>query len=191
MRNLWKYFILGMILTLSFGAGWIIRFGGKRPTVLSETITVSISPTLTPTIIPSPSPSPSPTPTPTIILSEPEASPSRRPTPVPSSTPTPTSQPAYSQEEIHGFIERFAGQYAVDPNILRHIAVCESGFNASSQNLLYAGLYQFSPGSWTRYRARMGEDSNSDLRFNAEEAVQTAAYVLFVNEAYIWPNCAP
>ena len=35
----------------------------------------------------------------------------------------------------------------------------------------------------------MGEDKNNDLRFNAEEAVQTAAYVLSINQAYIWPNC--
>jgi len=37
----------------------------------------------------------------------------------------------------------------------------------------------------------MGEETDANLRFNAEEAVQTAAYVLKENKAYIWPNCLP
>jgi soluble lytic murein transglycosylase-like protein len=79
----------------------------------------------------------------------------------------------------------------VDPNVLRHIAVCESGFNPLASNLAYAGLYQFSPNTWQNYRGNMGEETNTDLRFNAEEAVQTAAFVLSINQAYIWPSCVP
>ena len=37
----------------------------------------------------------------------------------------------------------------------------------------------------------MGEDPDISLRYNAEEAVQTAAYNLSINNAGIWPNCAP
>ena len=58
-------------------------------------------------------------------------------------------------------------------------------------NLTYAGLYQFTPNVWIKYRGLIGEETNPDLRFNAEEAVQTAAYVLSINQAYIWPNCVP
>ncbi|MBU0572723.1 lytic transglycosylase domain-containing protein [Patescibacteria group bacterium] len=129
---------------------------------------------------------PSPTPSPT---SEPTQTP--KPTSTPSPSPTPIQQPVFSSEEIHGFIERFAGQYGVDPNVLRHLAVCESGFNPLAIKLNYAGLFQFSPNTWIKYRLLMGEDTDIDLRLNAEEAVQTAAYAYSIGHASIWPNCAP
>jgi hypothetical protein len=37
----------------------------------------------------------------------------------------------------------------------------------------------------------MGEDADIDLRLNAEEAVQTAAYAYSLGNDSIWPNCAP
>ena len=132
------------------------------------------------------SPSPAPTETP-IPTPEPTETPS--PTPVPTETPIP--QPVFSSEEIHGFIERFAGQYGVDPNVLRHLAVCESGFNPLAANLNYAGLFQFSSNTWIKYRQLMGEDVDISLRLNAEEAVQTAAYAYSLGHEGIWPNCAP
>ncbi len=131
-------------------------------------------------------PTVSPTPTPT-----PEQTKISSPIPSPSPSPTPIPQPIFSPEEIHDFIERFAAQYGVDPNVLRHIAVCESGFNPSVTKLNYVGLYQFSSNTWIKYRQLLGEDTNQDLRLNAEEAVQTAAYALFLNNDSIWPNCAP
>ncbi len=188
MKDLWKYFFLGMILSLSFAAGWAIRREYQKPKVLSEKVNEDITPSGPEALSPSRRPSSSPSPSPTPVLTP---TPSPIPTPTFTPMPTPIPLPTYSSEEIHGFIERFAGQYAVDPNVLRHIAVCESGFNPKAQSLSYAGLYQFGPGVWQRYRVRMGEDTNTDLRFNVEEAVQTAAYVLSVNEAYIWPNCVP
>ena len=130
------------------------------------------------TSTPTPSPSPEPTETP-------------KPTPNPSSSPTPIPQPVFSSEEIHGFIERFAGQYGVDPNALRHLAVCESGFNPLAEKLNYAGLFQFAPNTWIKYRQLMGEDADVNLRLNAEEAVQTAAYTFSLGNDSIWPNCAP
>lgn len=127
-----------------------------------------------------PTPTPSPTPEPTVT-----------PSPTPKPTPTPVPQPVYSPQEIHSFIERFSGQYGVDPNVIRHIAVCESGFNPSVANLSYAGLFQFGPNTWINYRQLMGEDADTDLRFNAEEAVQTAAFAYSMGDARIWPNCTP
>lgn len=89
------------------------------------------------------------------------------------------------------FIERFASQYSVDPNVLRHIATCESGFNANARNGPYAGLYQFGNSSWKSNRILMGEDTDPDLRYNAEESVQTAAYIISRGIKNIWPNCYP
>jgi soluble lytic murein transglycosylase-like protein len=97
----------------------------------------------------------------------------------------------FSSEQINVFIERFAGQYGVDANVLRHVAVCESGFNPHASNLSYAGLYQFTSNTWGNYRKQMGEDENPDLRFNAEEAVQTAAYIMSIGKTHIWPSCVP
>ncbi len=177
---MWKYFILGIAIT-ALPLSVLVTINSKPQTeVLSQTVETT------------PEPTPSPTPTPT---EKPTPKPTKKPTPIPSPTPspspTPEPLPLVSSEEIHGFIERFAAQYAVDPNILRHIAVCESGFNPLSYNVGYAGLYQFGPITWANFRRQMGESTNPDLRFNAEEAVQTAAYALSVGRGGIWPNCIP
>jgi hypothetical protein len=176
-----------ILFVLPFIVGFIIGYCGLRfydqkgtinGKVLSEKTEIEGGkiPTLTPapTLAPTNTPTPSPLPTPTLIP-----------------TPTPIPQPAVSSKQIHGFIERFANQYGVNPNVLRHLATCESGFNPSATNLSYAGLFQFTDFTWKKYRLQMGEEKNSDLRFNAEEAVQTAAYVLSLNHTFIWPSCAP
>lgn len=134
----------------------------------------------TPTLSPSPVATPIPTPTPT---------PSPSATPI--KTPTPTPRPLFTSEQINGFIDRFGAQYGVDPNVLRYIALCESGFNQFAYNAGYAGLFQFGPATWKGLRAEIGEDTNADLRFNAEEAAQTAAFALSKGKAGIWPNCRP
>ena len=131
-----------------------------------------------PTQEPTPSPTPEPTETPI-------------PMPTKSPTPTPIPQPTYSSQQINELINRFASQYGVSPDILRHIALCESGFNPLASNGDYVGLYQFDPTTWKNIRTKMGEDTDSALRANAEEAVQTAAYNLHINNAGIWPNCIP
>lgn len=146
-----------------------------RESVLLQEQVLSAEANPSPTI----SPTATSTPTPTVT-----------PTPSPSPTPLPAVQ-SYSSEQIHGFIGSFAGQYGVDANVLRHIAVCESGFNTNAINGPYAGLYQFSVSAWRNYRDEIGEDTDPDLRFNAEESVQTAAFILSTNRAYIWPNCIP
>ena len=123
-------------------------------------------------------PTPSPTPTAT-------------PRPTPESTKTPEPIVSFSPEEINTLVDRFAAQYGVNPHVLRHTAVCESGFNPNAVNGSYVGLYQFGPITWVNYRIKMGEDINTSLRSNAEEAIQTAAFVYSQNSQGIWPNCVP
>ena len=185
---MFKKIFLVIPLLVGFLLGYFgMSFWGKdvflKGEVLSEyyvagdgSLTHDASAVVTAASSPTPSPTPEPTETPS-------------PTPVPTETPIP--QPLFSSEEIHGFIERFAGQYGVDPNVLRHLAVCESGFNPLAANLNYAGLFQFSPNTWIKYRQLMGEDVDISLRLNAEEAVQTAAYAYSLGNDSIWPNCAP
>ena len=99
--------------------------------------------------------------------------------------------PPVSPQEIHAFIERFSAQYGVDPNVMRHIAVCESGFNPLAINGPYIGLYQFGKSSWTSNRQALGEDIDTDLRLSAEESVQTAAYIISIGKDSLWPSCFP
>lgn len=175
-----KAFFISFFIGVLVGGGGIFFseeniFGEEE--ILSpqfEIITPTPSPTTEPTNTPTPTPKPKPQPTPTL-----------------KPTPTPISQTKVSSEQINSLIERFASQYGVDPSVLRSIAVCESGFNPLATNLNYAGLYQFTPTTWTKYRGQLGEDTNPDLRFNAEEAVQTAAYVLSLSQTSIWPSCMP
>lgn len=135
------------------------------------------------------SPTDIPSPSPTISLSP---APTRYPTPKPTFTPTPLPPvKKYTPQEINAFIDSYSGQYAVSPHVLRYIATCESGFNPLAHKNIYAGLFQFSISTWKTYRRRIGEDPDPDLRYDANEAVQTAAYVLSQGKNHIWPNCTP
>src|SRR3989344_1977791 len=156
----------------------VVVFAGyqqvDRGQVLSKTIEV------TPTVVPSPTVTPTNTPIPTSTP---------RPTRVP--TPTPKPQPKFTSEEIYNFTNQYGGQYGVDPNVIRHVALCESGFKPGARNYIYAGLFQFDARTWRVYRQKMGKDADPDLRYNAQEAVQTAAYALSLGHGKIWPNCYP
>jgi len=176
--------VLILITILGYSTVWHNK---KTKAVLAyESRKVQQTVTPIPTMTPSSSPPNTPTPKPT---KKPTNTPILTKSPVPS--PTVLPQPQYSSEQIYEFYNRFGGQYAVSPDILRHIADCESGFNSQSVNGQYAGLFQFHANTWSRYRTKMGEDPDPAFRLNAEEAVQTAAYILQINEAYIWPNCMP
>lgn len=180
MTKILLFFLLGLILGIStFHLGIKSRL---EPKVLAEKVEITPTPTSTPTETTSPSTTPESTESPTL-----------KPTQIPKApeTPSPVPQPTFTPSEINSFIERFSGQYGVDPNVLRHIALCESGLNPISVNGPYAGLFQFSSNTWSNYRKKMGEDEIPDLRLNAEEAVQTAAYVLSLRNTYVWPNCTP
>ena len=173
MKSFLKYFFLLLLLIAIPGTIWVIS-EKESEKVLSVASTPIESPSPTPTQTPTPTPVPSPTPS---------------STPVPS--PTPPLPPPVSPQEIHAFIERFSAQYGVDPNVLRHIAICESGFDPLSVNGAYVGLYQFGPITWKNNRQAIGEDPSAELRFNVEESVQTAAYIISAGKGGVWPNCFP
>lgn len=180
MRNLVVAFIFGALLSGIPASIYAVKSSSvKKPEVLAENTQEAPSPT--PSLAPTPTSSPSPSPTP---------KPTAKPTLKPSPSPTPLPQPVLTSAQISALVDRFAGQYAVDANVLRHIAICESGFKQFAENAGYAGLFQFGPITWKNIRLEIGEDINPDLRYNAEEAVQTAAYALSQGKTKIWPNCA-
>jgi hypothetical protein len=51
-------------------------------------------------------------------------------------------------------------------------------------------MYQFSKETWMNTRSQMGQDNNPDLRFNAEEAIKTAAFKISRGGAGAWAVCA-
>jgi hypothetical protein len=61
--------------------------------------------------------------------------------------------------------------------------------NPAASNLQYAGMFQFGPGTWESVRGRMNLDPNIELRYNAEEAIRTAAFYISINGERAWPNC--
>lgn len=123
-------------------------------------------------------PTPSPTPTPT-----------NTPTPTITPSPTPTPFPVTSQQ-LDEWFTNSANHYSVDRSLLWRIAVCETGLRPNATNWIYGGLFQFSPNTWKANRGLMGMDSDPDLRFNPEEAIRTAAFVLSTRGAGAWPNCS-
>jgi hypothetical protein len=142
------------------------------------TPTVAITPSGTPKLIPSPTLKPTRTPTP-------------KPTLTPTVTPIPTFIP-YTSEILEGWFSRYSDEYHCDKELLRKIAACESGFNATSFNAKhnYAGIYQFAESTWRVTRRQMGVDENPDLRFNPEEAIKTAAFKISRGGVGAWKNCA-
>jgi hypothetical protein len=130
--------------------------------------------TPTPTFTPTPTPTPSPKPT---------------PFPTPKPTPTPTSIPV-SASQLDGWFTQYANHYSVDRSLLWQIAACETGLRTNATNWIYGGMFQFSPNTWIANRKLMGMESNPDLRFNPEEAIKTAAFVLSTRGPSAWPNCS-
>lgn len=170
-----KNIILTVLLIILAGEGITLYIMRSKPEqkVLAEATTIpTSSPTETPTLTPTITPTPTPKPTPT-------------------KTPTPVPQPTISSQQIYELINRFAGQYGVSSDVMRHIALCESGFNPTASNVGYAGLYQFGTITWKNLRKEFGEEIDPDLRFNAEEAIQTAAYAISKGKIGLWPNCYP
>lgn len=145
-----------------------------------------ISPTKTPTPTPALEPTAIPTPTPTKI----PTTPTPTPTSIPSPTPTAVPVQAVTGQELDNFFTQYSGQYGVDRELLRRIAQCESSFNTNANYLGYGGMYQFSEDSWISTRSGMGQNTDPARRFNAEEAIKTAAYKLSQpNGASAWPSC--
>lgn len=143
--------------------------------VPTPTPTPSQTPTPTPTATPTPTPSPKPTPTPL-------------PTATPTVSPTPTPLPPTSAD-LESWFSRYGQEFSVDRERLKKIAFCESKFNAAARSKLYGGLFQFSESTWVTARSAMGADPNPELRFNAEEAIKTAAFKIAREGSRAWPNC--
>jgi soluble lytic murein transglycosylase-like protein len=128
------------------------------------------------------------TPSPTLI---PSPTPTITPRPTKKPTPTPKPQPEFTSEQIYFLINKYSSLKGVDPNVIRHIAICESGFNPKARSYIYGGLFQYAPATWRSFRKMMGENPDTDLRFNAEEAIKTTVYIVSLGRLYHWPNCAP
>lgn len=92
--------------------------------------------------------------------------------------------------DLDGLFTKYSSEFGVDKNLLTKIADCESHFHQSSVNGDYAGMFQFSSGTWIGTRSQMGLDTNSDLRFSAEESIRTAAFKISRGGVSAWANCA-
>lgn len=138
---------------------------------------ISPTPTMTPlpTATPTPTPSPTNTPTPTPL-----------PTATPSPLPTPTSMPQSSYESD---FDSASSLYNVNKDKLKKIAMCESGINPAAVNGPYGGMFQFTSETWVSTRRQMGRDENPELRFNAKESIDTAAYKISIGGENAWANC--
>lgn len=151
---------------------------------------------LTPTSTPSPSVKPSATPSPEVLAAiddlstpKPTVRPTKSPTPIP--TPEPTPKPhLIAPVHLEPFFTKYSEVYNADKQLLIRIAKCESGFNATSKAPAgYSGMFQFGERSWTSVRSEMALDTNPELRFNAEESIRTAAYMVSKGRQNAWPNC--
>lgn len=93
---------------------------------------------------------------------------------------------------MEGWFTQYANEYRVDANLLKKIAKCESSFGtgAQSHNGAYGGMFQFTVSTWQSNRNAMHMDPNPDLRFGAQESIQTAAYVLAHTGPTAWPTCS-
>jgi beta-glucosidase-like glycosyl hydrolase len=114
------------------------------------------------------------------------------PVPTPTFTPTPTPKPMPKLYigNLDSFFTKYSNQYSVSPDLLKRIANCESHFNSNSVNGPYGGMFQFHEGTWMNIRRIMNENTDPNLRYNAEEAIKTAAFKISVNGAASWPNCS-
>lgn len=135
------------------------------------------------------------TPTPTIKDAFPTIKPTDTPTPIPTNTPliqTASIEIKTSQapEEIKLFIEKYAAEYGVNRDMMLIIARCESNFCPEDVNGPFGGIYQFLSSTWISNRNFMGLDPNPDLRFEAEEAVRTAAFKMSRDGYGAWPDCS-
>ncbi len=140
------------------------------------------TPTFTPILSPTPikTPTPSPHQAKAVLTLTPKLTP----------TPTPIVNPIVVPSHLEVFFSEFSSRYNVDKAFLAKIADCESHFNPGVNAEPYAGMFQFTEGTWYTYRNKMGEDPNKDLRFGAREAIQTAAYALSLGHTHLWPACS-
>lgn len=100
-----------------------------------------------------------------------------------------TSYKVTPPEEINVLIDKYAQEFGANPDLMKSIAKCESRFRAEAVNGSFGGMYQFLASTWSSNRNAMGLDPNPDLRFNAEEAIRTAAFKMGRDGYGAWPSC--
>ncbi|MCL5091124.1 MAG: lytic transglycosylase domain-containing protein [Patescibacteria group bacterium] len=91
--------------------------------------------------------------------------------------------------DLEELFVKYASEYSIDKELLKRIAKCESNFNTNAGGDLYAGLFQFAKPIWGQTRTLMEKDIDPNLRFNPEEAIRTAAFMVSQNHLGIWPVC--
>jgi soluble lytic murein transglycosylase-like protein len=107
---------------------------------------------------------------------------------LPTSTPIPFPTRA-APSDLDALFEKYGNQYHVDKELLKKIARCESNFDPNATNKDYAGLFQFASFAWVEARGRMGLNDDLNLRFNAEEAIRTAAFEINYKGTSGWSDC--
>ena len=100
------------------------------------------------------------------------------------------AEPVPSPEQFETMFSAYSAYYKVDRGLLRTIAFCESRFIPSATNGRHAGLYQFNSSTWKATRKRMDLDPDPNLRFDAEEAIKTAAFKLHNSGHGAWVVCS-
>lgn len=97
-----------------------------------------------------------------------------------------------ASSDIFQLIHKYALEFGGRADIMITIANCESGMKpeALSASGTYAGLYQFNSSTWASNRKALGLDPNPDLRFQAEEAIKTAAFKMGRDGYGAWPACS-
>ena len=131
-----------------------------------------------------------------VPISSPTLIPSPNPINTPTLTLTPTIEPKVTkvslfspQSSLDELFLKYGNYYGVDPGILKSIASCESGFDVNQITGDYAGLFQFGSIPWQEARARLGENADLSLRFNAEESIKTAAHEIQIKGTSGWDDC--
>lgn len=141
------------------------------------------TPKPTSTAVPKPMPTPTPKPTSSAVS-----------TPTPVSTVKPTAAPVPAQiaapADLESLFNQHAATHGVDPMIMKKIAQCESGMRPEATNGPYGGMFQFVASTWVSNRKAMGKDPNPALRYNAAEAIETAAFKMGRDGYGAWPACS-
>lgn len=92
-------------------------------------------------------------------------------------------------ENANQLIDKYALEYGADANLMKMIAKCESGFRPDAVNNNFAGMYQFLASTWESNRNAMGLSPDPSLRYDAEEAIKTAAFKMGRDGYGAWPSC--
>ena len=88
-------------------------------------------------------------------------------------------------EAVQALILAAAVSHNVDPDLMDHIAACESGYNARAVAGPYVGLYQLG----TSKRKQFTTDGYTDV-FDPAQQANFVAELIANGETSDWVNCA-